>query len=500
MYVEVSMSLPWVQQANKMFTYVLIAQVVLALIIAGATGGGWIQAIVLSAIIVAVPIALINSRPDDSVTHHSVAIAVQLMTALHIQLSYGMTELHFEIFVLLAFLGIYRDWKVIATSVAVVAVHHVLFFIMQYQGSSTFVAFEEDRLSFYILVVHAVFAVAEGLLLMWIAQTSRQEAMGAIQLSESVHNIMLSEDTFDLTAAELNEDTPEDFAKLITSLKALITEAKSTSDQAYSISKTVEDLSLQLSDAITSNNHSLESIATAIEQSSLTNKDVAQRADEANVNASKVREETNNAKQVMSNSNQRVEQLREELTDASDTIQQLSDMCSKIDEAMASIKSVSEQTNLLALNAAIESARAGEHGRGFAVVADEVRQLATRTGENAEEISQITATLINKAQASVDKMIVCITGVDKSAELAKEAATTMNHIADYNQGLDDTIDAVAMATEEQATVSSDIANSTQKIYDSSRQQLEHAQHSYDGISQLRNAISALNKELNKFVA
>ena len=66
------------------------------------------------------------------------AIGVLLLTALHIHQSFGLIEVHFEIFVLLAFLSYFRDWKVVATGTAVVAVHHISFFFLQAGGAPLF--------------------------------------------------------------------------------------------------------------------------------------------------------------------------------------------------------------------------------------------------------------------------------------------------------------------------------------------------------------------------
>ena len=46
----------------------------------------------------------------------------------------GMLELHFGVFVVLAFLLVYLDWKVIVFGAALIAVHHVVFDRLQAAG------------------------------------------------------------------------------------------------------------------------------------------------------------------------------------------------------------------------------------------------------------------------------------------------------------------------------------------------------------------------------
>ena len=195
---------PWTTQAHNVFKWILLAQVAISILI-GVIFGDLLMAVVIALVIVSVPIFLGINMPHHPISRHAVGIATQLMAALHIQQTFGMTEMHFAIFVLLAFLFFFRDWKVVVSSVVVVAVHHIGFFALQYYQIGSFVAFEEGRVMFSILIIHAVFAVAEGVVLGFMARKSHNEAVGAELLKTTVRNIMGKDGLIDLDEKHLTD-------------------------------------------------------------------------------------------------------------------------------------------------------------------------------------------------------------------------------------------------------------------------------------------------------
>lgn len=135
----------------------------------------------------------------------------------------------------------------------------------------------------------------------------------------------------------------------------------------------------------------------------------------------------------------------------------------KIAALTADILGIAGQTNLLALNASIEAARAGEAGKGFAVVADEIRQLAENSKNTANNIQQISKTVINavkKLAADAEGMLqfvdtTVLEDYDKFSEVTRQYQTDATHLegilADFAQkanGLEQTITSLKTGTTE----------------------------------------------------
>ncbi len=491
------MKYPWVESANKIFRVVLLVQWLISALI-GLMTSNWLPPFLIGLPILILPIILSFTHASSVMSRYAFAIAVQLFAALHIQQTYGMTELHFEIFVVLAFLSYFRDWKVIALSTAVVAVHHILFFIVQSNGGSL-VVFEDNRLTFYILLIHAVFAIVEGVLLGVMAKISFEESKGPLILNDIVSKIMLQKEVLDLTV-DIPEQTKNifNFRRLIIAFKDLIAESNVLSRNVFSLVQKVNNSSDTLSDSVKLSAERVQDIASSIMEISSSVEDVAEHSTQSSVYTEQAKNNTTDTKKAIYQSSQNVLKLRDTLSSASTEIEDLSFKCNNIAEVMQSIKSVAEQTNLLALNAAIESARAGEHGRGFAVVADEVRNLAIKSKNSAEEIEKITSDLIVSANKSVIEMNDCVAIVDEAAQSTDTTMLSMDRVIEDFEKISDNIARVATSADLQSKKVRSIVDSTQLLSElSEKEQVDVIAMSEDA-QKLSELCEALDSQLKQF--
>lgn len=454
----------WVNESHKLFRVLLALQLVVSVVI-GVITGELLIAFWLGIPIVALPLFLSFTNPSSEVSAHAVGIGTQLMTALHIHQSFGLLELHFEIFAVLAVLVYFRNWKVIASATAVVAVHHIGFYILQVGGAGVFLL-EENHVSIQLLLLHAVFALAEGIALMYMASRSHEEGVGAAALQAAIKEILKDHQRVNLNV-KLDKSIPMivTFDELLSSLRQLVKDTSSLSNNVAETSSLMQQSIRNLSNDSQQSSNEIGSISAASEEIALTLQETSQHTSEANNITTEAKENTTESRHSVENSKSTINSLRDTLNAAAATNQELNERCSSISEAMRSITAVAEQTNLLALNAAIESARAGEHGRGFAVVADEVRTLAIRSKESADEITSITEKLVSSTASSVSQMNECIELVDSAVEASDKAVDHMQIIETKIQTAADNMLGVATSAVEQQTASLSIAESTTRIHE-----------------------------------
>jgi signal transduction histidine kinase len=124
-------------RTSRMFAVLMIVQwtaaIVVALVYSPYAWEGkrqaihahvWV-AIFLGGAISSLPIFLAATRPSAFVTRQVIAVGQMMWSAVLIHLSGGRIETHFHVFGSLAFLALYRDWKVLIPATLVITTDHL---------------------------------------------------------------------------------------------------------------------------------------------------------------------------------------------------------------------------------------------------------------------------------------------------------------------------------------------------------------------------------------
>lgn len=290
----------------------------------------------------------------------------------------------------------------------------------------------------------------------------------AVQLSQVIETVskdkdltirakVLSEDELGVSTKYLNEMLAE-FHSVLQKMDIGSTQLATSAEESNVVME------------VTANNsqHELaqvEEISTAISELSSTSKEVTTNATHAEEEAQSAINNVDIGKQHLENSMSLTRSINDSVQQTASMIEELRANTVNIGEVTNVISSISDQTNLLALNAAIEAARAGEQGRGFAVVADEVRNLAAKTQQSTQHIQEIISKLQYQSEKANNNMIENVTLIQQSVVLAEDVKLSFNDIENSVQAISDINTLVATASQEQYSVTEDIAKNTTRTFD-----------------------------------
>ncbi len=239
-------------------------------------------------------------------------------------------------------------------------------------------------------------------------------------------------------------------------------------------------------------------VAAAAEQIRASIGQVAEGTREAAELSQRARDLAHEGTRIVNESAREIARIAEAVDQAQGVITALGDRAERIGGMVSSIQQIAEQTNLLALNAAIEAARAGEQGRGFAVVAAEVRNLATRTAQATQDITEMTGSIQMDTRRAIERMRFATEQVHHGVDLGQQAAAALDQIDEGARGTVERVLQIADAMREQTAASGEIAQNMQRIVQMAETNGHVVANTSSAIDRLQALAHALHERVARF--
>ena len=435
-------------------------------------------------------------KPGRRVTRVLSAIVFMCFGALLIHEMHGMIEMHFTIFVLLAFLLFYSDWLPLVVGAGVIAVHHLGFHLLQMAGAGVWVF--PAACGIGMVLIHAAFVVFETLLLIFMALQHERAAHESGEVIAML-GAVLADSAIDLRVrSQAALGSASQFSRLIGALGELVSQISHHSEGIVKSGDRITSLSASVSSASELQKRQVGHIVAAMEQMKSSVSEISVSSQHAAANMMRSKEDAVQGGRVVEEAIQAIQALAASTRETASAIEELGRSSESIGRIVVTIREITEQTNLLALNASIEAARAGEQGRGFAVVAGQVRNLAERAASATQEISGIVATLQKETSSAVLSIRSGAFRVDAGVDAAGRAREALQHIIAAAETQNRIISQIAGASTEQASATEQVNANMREILKMAEQSVLSAEQSAEECKSISHLACDLQQVVRKF--
>ena len=232
--------------------------------------------------------------------------------------------------------------------------------------------------------------------------------------------------------------------------------------------------------------------ATAMEQMNATVLEVAKNSQQAASASSHTRGQAQEGASIVNNAVKGIEGVRAQSLAIREDMAVLGKQADGIGQVMGIIADIADQTNLLALNAAIEAARAGDAGRGFAVVADEVRKLAEKTMTATQDVGRAVCEIQEGTRKNISSVETVVAAIESAASLSINSGESLKRILEFVDQVNDQVQSIATASEEQSATSEEINRSVEQIATISAETAQAMEHAAKALTDLMQQTTELH--------
>lgn len=521
--------------ADRMLGLVLLAHFPISLLLA-TLHGAWTTAFAFGLPISLGAFWLSRSAAGSALTRIAIGVGFMAYSGVFIHQAHGMIEAHFHVFASLAFLLVYRDWRVIVAAAVTIAVHHVGFHILQGMGVGVFLL-NHTVGGHAMVVVHALFVVFESAMLVWMSLQLHHEASTTQDVYESlealgegrvdrepvgdgvaaaVRTVIAAVRTLDHGAAELGLAVQERRAMRLDETVALHGAFQSMATRMVDASRTVEELRVSNEQDQANTQRFLDTLTPAIvamrdgDLTSVIGTGFGKTYDVTSTAMDSALQQLRDAIGELRSSSEQIDGASGEIANGADTLAQLtSEQAASLEEVSASLTELAalSQSNAADVGHARSASEDASAAAGTGV--DDVQRLITAMDETrtaARETAKIVKTIDEIAfqtnllalNASVEAARAGDAGRGfavvadevralalRCAEAARTTAALIEQAVQRVEGGVSISNQVGTQLREVSTRISSVNAIMESIGQATRSQ-------QDGINQIRDAMTALN--------